>query len=404
MAGETPTPILSVTWTDAETAHQGFLVVDQLVNGLAAGGIRLQADVTLGEVSALARVMSCKHRLLEIAVGGCKMGLACDPRDPDAVPVLTNFMAAVRPLLESHIIVGPDMGTTVPMLADVCAQIGMVSPAQAALDRAEDPAECAKRCVQGLSLRVAGKALADVAGGYGVAAAVEAALRWRGAPVVGARASVQGFGAMGGAAATCLEQRGIRVVAVADRRGTLADPRGLDVASLLRARDRFGEVDRGQLPHRVRQLPPEAWIETEADVLVPAATAGVINKRNCDSVRAGTVVEAANLPVTPAAEVWLRRRGVEIIPDVLASSGTTAYHLWLLLGMVEPTAAAILGKLSETMSRTVPELLATAARERRSPRSIAARVAFPNLDGLRPATLVARPQATTLANISIRST
>src|SRR5690606_17358314 len=121
--------------------------------------------------------------------------------------------------------------------------------------------------------------------------------------------AVQGMGTMGGSAAYYLHEAGMKVVAAADAAGTLYDPSGLDVPALLEARDRFGEVDRGQVPARVQQLPREAVVTADVDVLIPAAVSFAITPREAADVKARLLVEAANTPVTPEAEAVLAWRG-----------------------------------------------------------------------------------------------
>jgi glutamate dehydrogenase (NAD(P)+) len=104
-------------------------------------------------------------------------------------------------------------------------------------------------------------------------------------------------------------------------------------------------------------LPGEAWLELDVDVLVPAATERSIDLGQCERIRAGVIVEAANLPTTAAAQARLRERGVVVIPDLVANSGTTAWFTWLATGEVEPAAASTFARLDRLMGDVVPMVL-----------------------------------------------
>ena len=184
------------------------------------------------------------------------------------------------------------------------------------------------------------------------------------------------------AAARFLARKGARVVAVADARGLVSNPEGLEVEALLRARDAFGEIDRAALRPADQQGDREGWLGVECDLLVPAALGDTIHAGNWSAVRAPLVVEAANLPTTPEAEVRLRERGVTVIPDFVANSGTNGWLWWLALGEVEPGAEAGFAKIATAMREAVGRLLARAAADGITPRQAAERTSLETLDAL----------------------
>src|SRR5437879_6499069 len=325
------------------------MVVDTLVGGLTTGGIRLQPGVTLKEVEALARNMTLKNHLWGLPVGGCKLALDCAPNDSLAVPLLTRFLRAIRPFLETSVVTGPDLGTSRELIHAVFSRIGMVSPAQAALDLDPEPESSLMRLAEAESAMVGGRCIADLVGGYGVVEAADAGLHRLGIELGGARVAIQGFGAMGQAVAVCLAAKGARVVAVADVEGTVTDPAGLDVDRMARGASATGVIDRMALAPTTRLGRRGDWISTDAEVLVPAATGNAINQRNCDRVRAKLVVEAANLPTTREADRRLWEHGTLLIPDIVANWGTDAFYWWVLLGVVEPDAQAILARVRDAV-------------------------------------------------------
>jgi glutamate dehydrogenase (NAD(P)+) len=375
-------PFLEVVWTDRVTGRKGFAVIDRLVNGIAGGGTRMRSGVTLEEVRRLARTMSIKNGAINVPGGGAKGGLDCDPHDPEARPMLVRFVTAMRPLLETYWGTAEDMGTTQELLDGVFAEVGLGTSVKASLNRSGDPDAALQRLRQGLAVKVGGVGLADTVGGFGVAEAALAAAEHRGWEFEGMRASVQGFGAMGGSSARRLTELGARVVAIADVQGTVANPDGLDVETLIRSRSPLGDIDRASLRSADVQLPREAWLDAEAEILVPAAVADAIDADNVRRVKARMVVEAANIPTTEEAQRRLHERGLTVIPDFVANGGTNAWFWWVLLGHIDSTAESAFKTISENMRRTVKAILEASDRDRITTREAAERIALRNLDRL----------------------
>jgi glutamate dehydrogenase (NAD(P)+) len=373
-------PFLRSTWTDPVTGRRGYLVIDRLVGGIAGGGTRVREGCTLQEVERLARAMTLKNGGLDLPVGGSKCGLDIDPHDPEAQPMLVRYFRAMRPFFETYVATGEDMGTTQAQLLEVFREAGMGTPFKSAIATRDDPDGQLRRTAEAFAVRVEGIDLVDLVGGYGVAEATLAALDHLGLAPEVARASIQGFGSMGGSTAQYLSRAGVRVVAVADAAGVIANPAGLDVGHYLSARNVHGEIDRAALEPGDVELPRDAWLTVDAEVLVPAAVADSINEDNCGQISARLVVEAANIPTTSAAERRLRERGVLVIPDFIANAGTNGWAWWVLLGMVEPGADAAFAKIAGTMRRTVAAMLALAEAEGISPRDAAVWVALANAD------------------------
>lgn len=350
-------PYLRLHWKDAETGARGYLVVDTLVGGLATGGTRMRAGCTLTEVEDLARGMTRKTAAFDLPVGGAKGGIDFDPKDPRAVDVLSRFCEAMRPFLDRHWVTAEDLGVPQHLIDQVFAHLGMRQSYHAAIGRSGDEAATAARIVRGLNAEVPGGLLGDVIGGYGVAQACLAAAYVRGWDVGRTTVAIQGVGTMGGGAAWYLHEAGMRVVALADAAGTLYDPAGLDVPTLLAARDRFGEIDRATVPARVQLLPREAVLGFDVDVLVPAAVSYAITAENCASVTAPIVVEAANAATTVDAELDLTARGIAVLPDFVANAGAVAWAWWLILGEVDDRPEASFLRLSREMTAKVADLL-----------------------------------------------
>ncbi|WP_307849560.1 Glu/Leu/Phe/Val family dehydrogenase [Qaidamihabitans albus] len=355
----TTEPLLRLTWTDPVTGAHGYLVVHTLVSGLATGGTRMRAGCTMSEVEDLARGMAAKTATFGLPVGGAKGGIDFDPKDPRATGVLERFCEAMRPWLDAHWVTAEDLGVPQHLIDEVFVRLGLQQSYHAAIRRSPDPERTLRRVHAGLHAPVpGGLLLGDVIGGYGVAqACLGAAATW-GWQVGETTAAIQGIGTMGGAAAWYLHEAGLRVTAVADAAGTLHDPRGLDIPALLELRDSYGEVDRSRLPEGVRELPRNAVLAVDADILVPAAISYALTPDNSLDVPAKVIVEAANSATTPEAEAMLAARGIPVIPDFVANAGAAAWAWWLLLGQVGADPADSFLRLRTEMQAKVALLLA----------------------------------------------
>lgn len=373
-------PYLRTTWTDPVTARHGYLVIDRLVGGMSGGGTRMREGCTLVEVERLAHAMTLKNGGLDLPVGGAKLGLDVDPHDPAAGEVLVRFFRAMRPFFETWVATGEDMGTNQAQLIEAFEEAGIGPTFKAVVNRSPDAGTELARANAGFNVAADGVPLFDLVGGYGVTEAAMAAMTHLGWQPRETRAAIQGFGSMGGSSARFLSRRGVWVVAIADAGGTIANPDGLDVEHYLAARNAHGEIDRAKLRAGDRELDRDDWLGTDADLLVPAAVADTINEGNCDQVRAGLVVEAANIPTTAGAEERLASRGVVVIPDFVANAGTNGWAWWVLLGLVDPGAEAAFAKIGDTMQRTVGAMLKLARDEGITPRTAAVRVALANSD------------------------
>jgi glutamate dehydrogenase (NAD(P)+) len=381
-------PYMSVTWHDPVTRRPGFLVIDRLIDGASGGGLRMREGCTVEEVADLARAMSLKEAVAYdpadryTPFGGAKGGIDCDPYHPDAPGVLQRYVEAMRPFLERHWATGEDLGVRQDTLDEIVAGAGLRSSIDAALLRLDDPDAGLRRLREGFAVDVDGIGLGEVVGGYGVAEAALAALDRLGLQRAATRAVVQGFGSMGGGTARYLARAGVRVIGIADRHGLVANPDGLDVEALLRARDAHGAIDRAALRPDDEQRPGADWLALDAELLVPAATSYAIGPAEAERVGARVIVEAANVATRPEAEPRLAARGIVVVPDFVANLATNAWWWWTLYGDVPPEREPALAKVSATMRRLVGELLERAERDDVLPRAAATAMAAENLDRL----------------------
>ncbi|MEV5486538.1 Glu/Leu/Phe/Val dehydrogenase dimerization domain-containing protein [Streptomyces bobili] len=374
-------PLLSLTWTDHLTGRRGYLVVDRLVRGVCSGGLRMREGCTLDEVTGLARGMSRKEALhydpaaRYVPLGGAKGGIDCDPRDPESYGLLVRYLRAVRPYVESCWTTGEDLGLSQDVVDRAAAEAGLVSSIQAVYPLLDDEGAARRRLADAFAVQVDGIGLGELVGGCGVAESVLTALDRAEVPHAGTRVALQGLGTMGGATARFLARAGLTVVAVADVKGTIANPAGLDVEALLAARDAHGTVGRDALRPGDRELPGDAWLSAEAEVLVPAAVSYAIGPDEQARITARWIAEAANMPVLPEAEALLHARGVSVLPDVVVNSGTNAWWWWTLFGDIGADADEAFAYTRRSMRALVERVLTRAQADATTPRRAAHAIA-----------------------------
>jgi glutamate dehydrogenase/leucine dehydrogenase len=303
----------------------GYRVQHNNARGPFKGGIRYHPSVTEDEVKALAAWMTWKTAVMDIPFGGAKGGVICDPKrlsveEKRAITrrYIMQMGGAIGPMVD---IPAPDVYTDATTMAWIFDTYDMTHKGQNNLPV------------------VTGKPL-ELGGSHGRATATARACVYCIEEAIGrdlvdgvrslrdARVAVQGFGNAGSYAARFCHEAGAKVIAVSDSSGAVESRAGLDIPALLAHKDRTGSVT--GFPG-ASSLPPEELLEVECDVLIPAALENQITESNASRIRAKLLAEAANGPTTPGADEILHRRGVTVIPDILASGGgvTVSYYEWV---------------------------------------------------------------------------
>jgi glutamate dehydrogenase (NAD(P)+) len=333
----------------------GYRVQHNMIRGPAKGGIRYSPTVTLDEVRALAMWMTWKCAVVGIPFGGAKGGVCCDPHALSARELenLTRrYTSEISLLIGPEIdIPAPDMNTNPQVMAWVMdtysMQKGYSVPA----------------CVTGKPVSIGGSEGRLEATGRGIMAMTRKACSHLNMPLEGTRIAVQGFGNVGSVAARSLHEAGAKVVAVSDMDGAIYDERGIDLNLVTAAARERGSVVSYRNAQRISN---DELLTCPCDVLIPAAVENQITARNAGAVQARIVVEGANGPTTPAADAILGRRGVLIVPDILANAGgvTVSYFEWVQdLQSFFWTEDEINAKLFRIMERAFDSVLALSLRE-----------------------------------------
>lgn len=342
--------------SDARTGMRGVLVIDNTARGSGKGGTRMAADVTTAEIARLARVMTWKWAAVDLFHGGAKAGIVADPRSPDKEAVVRAFARRLADQIPASYVAGLDMGMTEHDAAIIQDELG---------DRGA--AVGVPEALGGVPYDQLGVT------GHGVAEAALAALERAGKPVAGARIAVQGFGAVGTATAARLSELGAQLVALSTADGSVHDPNGLDVPAWLAARAEFGDTCVAKATPAQRISHGEE-LTVDCDVLIPAARQDVIDESVAARIRAGLVVEGANLPTSLAARRALAARGVEIVPDFIANAGgaiAAGFAMDARYSPFRPEPARILDEVATRTRRNTLLVLETAARSGSLPHAAA---------------------------------
>jgi glutamate dehydrogenase (NAD(P)+) len=298
----------------------GYRVQHNVNRGPAKGGIRYGPDVTLDEVKALAMWMTWKCAVVSIPFGGAKGGVICDPKhmSPSELERLTRRYAT-----EISIVVGPHSDIPAPDVNTNAQVMAWIMDTYSMHEGYSIPA-----VVTGKPLSIGGSEGRNDATATGVLFVTRQAARRIGMPLRGARVSIQGYGNAGSIAARLFHNEGCKVVAVSDTSGGIYNESGLDPAAVLRFKQERGSVF--GFPN-AQHLGVQDVLEVPCDILIPAATEGVITAANADRVQASIISEAANGPTTPEADEILFKKGAYVIPDILANAGgvTVSYFEWV---------------------------------------------------------------------------
>lgn len=298
----------------------GYRVQHNQTLGPFKGGIRYHESVDLSEVAGLAVLMTFKNSLLNLPLGGAKGGVKVDPNllsRTEKQNLTRRFTSELGPFIgPEKDIPAPDVGTDAQTMAWMMdtfsqeygfAQMGVVT---------------------GKPVEVGGSHGRVSATGLGVAYCTERALQRLQMKMNEATMAIQGFGNVGRHLAIHAEAMGVKIVAVSDVSGGIFSGDGLNIQDVVRYVDEHKYVK--GYPH-AQSLTNEELLELKVTVLCPCALDSVITSENANRIKAKMIVEGANGPTTANASEELSRRGVLIVPDILANGGgvIVSYFEWV---------------------------------------------------------------------------
>jgi glutamate dehydrogenase/leucine dehydrogenase len=299
---------------------EAYRVQHSSARGPGKGGIRYHPQVTLDEVKALATWMTWKCAVVNIPFGGAKGGVTCDPKHMSGYELermTRRYTSAILPLIgPEKDIPAPDVYTNSQTMAWIMDTFSMMK------------GYAVPGVVTGKPLNLGGSLGRNEATGRGVFYTIECACKHLGLTLKGAKVVVQGFGNAGSIAAQLLHAAGAKVIGVNDSTSGVYNRNGLNIPELIHLKALTGKVE--GFPE-AEPITPEDLLALECDILVPAALENTIHADNAARVRTKVVAEAANGPLTPAADRVLEDKGVFIIPDILCNAGgvTVSYFEWV---------------------------------------------------------------------------
>jgi len=297
------------------------------------GGIRYSPDVNEPEVMALAALMTYKCAIVDVPFGGAKGGIKIEPKDYslDELERITRRYA--HELAKKHFL-GPGIDVPAPDYGTGEREMSWIADTYAALNPGQLDA---LGCVTGKPVTQGGVRGRKEATGRGLFFALREACNEpnemtrlslsRG--LAGKRIVVQGLGNVGYHAAKFCREGGGILIALAEREGAVANPRGLNEEEVFQHRKATGSIL--NFPGATNLANTAAALELECDVLVPAALEGVFTAENAPRIKAKIILEGANGPTTPEADPIFRNKGILVIPDIYCNAGgvTVSYFEWL---------------------------------------------------------------------------
>lgn len=302
----------------------GYRVQHSSVRGPCKGGIRYHPEVNLNEVRALAALMTWKCAVVDIPYGGAKGGVQCDPSqmsDEEICRMTRRFATMILPIIGAkRDIPAPDVNTNPQIMAWFADTVSMLQ------------GKTSMEVVTGKPIPLGGSLGRHEATGRGVAIITRELLKRKRRKLSDTTVAVQGYGNVGSAAATFLEQMGCKIVAVSDVSGGLYNPQGLDIAGINQhVAISPKRLLKGYEAPGVEEISNDELLICDADVLIPAALEHQIRADNAPYIRAKMIVEGANGPTTPEADEILQDRNIIVVPDILANAGgvVVSYFEWV---------------------------------------------------------------------------
>jgi glutamate dehydrogenase (NAD(P)+) len=333
----------------------GFRVQHNLGRGPAKGGIRYHQDVSLDEVKALAMWMTWKCAVVGIPYGGGKGGVIVDPKQlsrKELEGLSRRFFTEIEVLVgPEKDIPAPDVNTNAQVMAWFMDTFSMHA------------GYTVPGVVTGKPISLGGSEGRNEATARGTVYCIEEAARELKIDLAKATVAVQGFGNAGSIAAQLIAELGSTVVAVSDSTGGIRNMKGLDVTKVINWKKEHGTV---QGFPGAEDISNADVLETECDILIPAALENQITERNAGRVKARVIAEAANGPTTPEADRILFEAGKFMIPDILCNAGgvTVSYFEWVQdLNRDHWSEQTVNAKLKEIMVRAFSETLAMQKKE-----------------------------------------
>src|SRR3989344_5412124 len=352
-------PAFVIQVYDPKLEFKGMLVIDNLNLGLGKGGFRMTPEVNLLEVSRLARAMTYKNAMAGLPFGGAKGGITLDAKKLTPAKkkaVIESFSKMLKPFVPKYYIAGPDMNINETDMKWFAKANGSWESATGKPDNYCEGKKC------GLPHELGST-------GFGAVQAVKVAAEFIGLNLKNATASVAGFGNVGTFAARFLAELGVRVVAISDSSGTIYNPEGLDVKSIIEIKSEGKPVTNHK---KAQNLHRDKIYEIKVDIMIPSAGSDVINQKNYKKVKAKIIAEGANLPMSENIEEYFHHQKVLVIPDFIANAGGVISSYAEYKGY---NSKKMFELVKSKIIKNVKVILVTSKKSGKSPRRVAIEIA-----------------------------
>jgi len=291
---------------------EGYRVHHSTVRGPGKGGIRYSPDVYLDEIKALATWMTFKCCLLNLPLGGAKGGVCVEPQKlsvRELERLTRRYTAEIINVIGPDIdIPAPDINTNPQIMAWIMDTYSM------------HKGRAIPGVVTGKPIEIGGSVGRETATGMGLFYVLEALCNKINIDLKTQNIVIQGFGNVGGHIANILYEKGCKIIAASDITGGLYSESGLNIKELLEWRDGKNYLKDFQ-NEDYKFVTNENLLTIKCDILVPAAVENQITQSNANNINCKIILEGANGPTTPEADIILKKRGIIVIPDILANAG-----------------------------------------------------------------------------------
>jgi glutamate dehydrogenase (NAD(P)+) len=344
----------------------GYRVQHDVTLGPGKGGIRFHPGVNLGEVSALAMLMTWKCALMGLPYGGAKGGIRCEPWN---LSIGEQERMTRRYTSEIINLIGPDKDIPAPDMYTNEQTMAWIMDTYSI-----NVGHTVPSVVTGKPVSIGGSFGRTEATGRGVAYCAKRAVEFIGLDKKSPSVVVQGFGNVGSVTAKLLHEAGYKVIAVSDVHGGIYNDKGLDIPRLLAYVSEMHKV--GGFAN-AEEVTNEELLQIPCDILIPAALSNVIHAGNMKHINARIVVEGANGPTSPEADQYLHENDILVVPDILANAGgvTVSYFEWVQ-GLMHLfwSEEEVNNRLEQIMGRACDQVLDMTKRTSLRPRMSALRI------------------------------
>ena len=299
----------------------GYRIQYNTARGPSKGGIRYHPDVSMSEVKALAAWMTWKCAVADLPYGGAKGGIICDPKKMSTGEIERMTRRFVHEIVD---FIGPDKDVPAPDVYTTPQIMAYIMDEYNKIMRGEFPA-----VVTGKPLEIGGSQGRGTATAMGGLYCMRETAKHFGMKPALTKVAVQGFGNAGCHMARLMQEDGYKIVAVSDSKGGIYCSEGsLDIAKVEEHKKKTGSV---QNYEKAKNVTNDELLELDCDVLVPAALENQITEKNAAKIKAKVIIELANGPTTPEADIILHKKGAFLVPDILANAGgvSVSYFEWV---------------------------------------------------------------------------